>query len=137
MDSTTDPVRNLASELQQFTGCDQVYQHSLVRKLVYTEGIRYLCEKTKSFWLLDAVASYFASSEMMKAIDKDPRLKDFQVWTIAVKEDRSASITMRADSDTPPAITQDINWTDFPLDEVRMWVGFDGSRWTLYLPSEH
>ncbi|XOV74846.1 MAG: DUF6876 family protein [Phycisphaerales bacterium] len=43
----------------------------------------------------------------------------------------------RADSDEQPAIRQDIAFTDFPLEYVDVWAGFDGEHWTLYLPSEH
>ena len=42
-----------------------------------------------------------------------------------------------AGSGGPPFITQKIEYTDFPLDEIDIWAGFDGTRWTLYLPSEH
>jgi len=48
-----------------------------------------------------------------------------------------AVLTAEADTGVKPFVTQEIPYTDFPLSEIAIWVGFDGSHWTLYLPSEH
>lgn len=39
-------------------------------------------------------------------------------------------------SDTP-IVTQAIDYTDFPLDEVTLWLVRGGPTWTLMLPSEY
>ena len=51
--------------------------------------------------------------------------------------DRTAKLTCRADAGVAPAITQEIPFTDFPLDQIEIWAGFDGWHWMLYLPSEY
>ena len=126
----------IAAELSQFTGSDCVYRHSLNPGVVYSEGVRYLAQEASAYWLIDAITSYFGSPEMRRALSRDGRLADLQFWQLVVTEE-SAELTMRADSGVAPAITQRIAFTDFPLPEANIWAGYDGHRWTLYLPSEH
>lgn len=121
------------AELARFTG-DDVRYRSINRYVVYTPGVKHLAERAGAYWLIDAVASYFVSGRMRYA---DPRLETLQFWRLEVHADRSATLTARADSGEPPWVSQRIEFTDFPLASVDLWMGFDGLRWTLYLPSEH
>jgi len=127
----------LLENLLRFTGSDQFIQHPLNRSVVYTEGVHYLAEEAGAFWLIDAIASYFGSSEMMAAIAQDERLETLQFWHLKVTAERGAVLTARADKGEPPFITQEIPFTDFPLKEIDVWAGFNGAGWTVYLPSEH
>lgn len=133
---TTEP-NPLLEELARFTGGDCFYRHPLNRSVIYTEGVQYLALKAEAFWLLDAVVSYFGSPEMREATEADSRLESLQFWCLKVREDRSAVLTARADEGVEPFITQRIEFTDFPVDSIDIWAGFNGSGWTLYLPSEH
>ncbi len=125
------------ADLKQFTGDLDRYQHSLNRRVIYMPGVQFLAERGGAYWLIDAIASYFGDPLMKKAIARDDCLSTLQFWNLKVNDDRSAVLTMRADSGEKPAITQQIPNTDFPLDQIEVWAGFDGERWTLYLPSEH
>ena len=124
-------------DLRQFTGDLDRYRHTLNLRVIYTPGIRFLAEKAGAHWLIDAIASYFGTRQMKQAIEKDDRLAWLQFWRLDVNLDRSAVLTCRADSSVQPVITQKIEHTDFPLDDVDIWAGYDGTYWTLYLPSEH
>ena len=124
-------------DLRRFTGDLDRYRHPLNRRVIYTPGIRFLAERGGAYWLTDAIASYLGTRQMRRAIVADPRLGDMQFWRLEVAEDRSAALTCRADSGVKPAIVQKIEYTDFPLDHVDVWAGYDGTYWTLYLPSEH
>ncbi len=124
------------SDLRQFSGDLIRYVHPLNRRVIYTPGIRYLAEKGRAYWLLDAIVSYFGSSVMHQAMANDGRLQSMQFWRLTVKNE-SAVLTAEADAGVEPFVTQVIPFTDFPLDQVDIWAGFDGSFWTLYLPSEH
>ncbi len=124
-------------ELRQFTGDLERYRHGLNRRVIYTPGVRHVAERAGAYWLIDAIASYFGTHEMRLAQEADPRLESLQFWRLTVGEGRRAELTCRADSDMPSAITQAIPYTDFPLDTLDIWAGFDGEYWTLYLPSEH
>ena len=116
------------SDLAQFTGSENVYRHWTGR-LVYTEGVQYLAEKGGAYWLIDVIASY----QPDKQIASRPELVDFQLWELAVSKDKSAKLTVRADSDKPAAITQEIPFTDFPLEHVKLYV----CNGTLLLLSEY
>ncbi|MGE3424819.1 MAG: DUF6876 family protein [Dehalococcoidia bacterium] len=126
----------LREQLRQFTGGDCFYRHPLNRQVIYTEGVRFLAEHAKAYWLIDAIASYFPSPVMEDAIGADERLASLQFWTLNVAGDQ-AELLMLADRDERPLIRQRIALTDFPLDRIDIWAGFNGSGWTLYLPSEH
>lgn len=116
------------SDLAQFTGSENVYKHWTGR-LVFTEGVQYLAEKGGAYWLIDAIASY----QTDKRITSCPELVDFQLWELAVGEDKSAKLIVHTDSNKPAAITQEIPFTDFPLERVKLYV----CNGTLLLPSEY
>ncbi len=136
MNQATKPRLTLA-DLQQFTGDTKRYRHSLNRRVIYTPGVQHLAEHGEAYWLLDAIASYFGGWKMERAMVQDDRLQTLQFWRLKVRDDCSAVLTMRADSGVNPAIVQDVPFTDFSLDTVEIWAGFDGMYWVLYLPSEH
>ncbi|TWT48947.1 DUF6876 family protein [Botrimarina hoheduenensis] len=128
----------LQSELNQFTGDLERYRHNLNRRVIYTPGVQHLAERAGAYWLIDAVASWIGSDSFNEALRLDERLQSLQFWELAVDaENRSAVLTAVSDKGEPPFITQRIPFTDFPLDRVEIWAGFDGRNWTLYLPSEH
>lgn len=124
------------ADLSQFTGDDIRYRHPLARNVLYTPGVRHLALAGGAYWLLDAIASYFGCPEMEQAMARDYRLREMQFWKLKKTDDR-ATLTAEADHGVTPFITQEIAFTDFPLDEVSVWAAFDGTHWTLYLPSEH
>ncbi len=124
-------------DLKQFTGDIERYHHWFNRRVIYTPGVQYLAERAQAYWLLDSIAFYFGSDEMVQAANRDPRLRDMQFWRLEVRADQSALLSARADSDEDPFISQLIPFTDIPLRHVDIWAGFDGQYWTLYLPSEH
>lgn len=125
------------SDLAQFTGDLDRYQHGMNRMVVYTPGVQFLAERANAYWLIDAIASYFGSDKMKKAMLVDERLQWLQFWRLDVQENRTATLLGRADSDVDPFVCQQIPYTDFPMDHIDIWSGFDGTYWTLYLPSEH
>jgi hypothetical protein len=134
--TTTSNAQEILANLAQFTGDLARYRHPLNPNVIYTPGLLYLAESCQAFWLIDAIASYYGTEQMNAAIKRDPRLEYLQFWDLTVTESR-AILTARADSDAVAFIEQAIAFTDFPLDSMEVWAGFDGQFWTLYLPSEH
>jgi hypothetical protein len=112
----------LIEELNQFTGTENYYKHWL-GKIVYTDGVKYLADKADAYWLIDLIASY------------QPTIKNvpFQIWVLKVNADKSAEITMHADTNEPILVKQSIKQTAFPLDEIKLWL-IDS---VLILPSEY
>ncbi len=134
----TNTIKQLSNhDLAQFHGDQLRYRHTLNRRVIYTPGVQYLAEAGSAYWLIDAIASYLTPGGLCDAIRHDERIADLHFWSLTVREDRSALLEAKADSPCKAFITQVIPYTDFPLDSVNVWAGYDGRIWTLYLPSEH
>lgn len=129
-------MSNLQIGLSRFNnGTENYYQH-WTRRLFYTDGVRYLAEEAHAYWLIDAIASYQGD----RRIVNNPMLRQIQFWVLRTK-DNKGTLICRADSGMAPAITQDIEFTDFPLDEVQLWVELGsidgvGPAYVAMLPSE-
>jgi len=121
----------LQDALNQAIGTGHYYRWSpLFRNHVLTDGTNFLAENAECYWLMDAIASYHA-----KAM-KDPMLQDMQFWTLTVKDGKATLICERDTDDV--AFKQEIEYTDFPLSEIKMWVErADQNTWVILLPSEH
>lgn len=115
-------------DLGQFTGSETFYRH-WTRKLIYTEGIHYLMDGAA--WLVDAIASYQFDPKLFRT-----DLREFQLWELKVDlEKHTAVLTCKADSDRAAVVTQHIEFTDFPMEEITLYVE-RGEHLTLMLPSE-
>jgi hypothetical protein len=114
--------------LSQFHGTSQYYKHLFPGKspLLITEGCKYVRDKCNAYWLFDALLSY-QNHQSLKDIN-------FQVWEFRrLKKDLSWVLICRQDSDKRPIITQFIEFSDFPLDSIKIWV-IDN---VALLPSEY
>lgn len=133
---TRDSIRNnpqaFLEQLGQFTGTAQYYRFGLGVTLL-TDGVKYLVDATGCYWLLDAIGSY--QGELSR--HADDRLQCLQFWTLRVNPDESAELTCVADSHEPLAVCQKIEWTDFPLPEIQIWVGIHDREVIALLPSEY
>jgi len=122
-------AKDLQNELGYFTGSENYYKHWL--GVIYTDGIKFLSDEAKSYWLIDAIASH----------QSNLKNEEFQTWTLTVNDDNSAILV--ADDGNGNVLTQEeIPYTDFPLETIKIWVSsesFDGKRLTqiLMLPSEY
>jgi len=124
---------SLHDGLAQFIGTDGYHRLSPMHgKLVATDGVKYLCEAAGAFWLIDAIASHQPSAL------RDPSLREIQFWRLQVNADRSAVLEVARD-DGDVAFRQQIEFTDFPLDEQKIWVAPGGPEETYVamLPSEN
>lgn len=114
------------ADLAQFTGTENYYQHWL-KRFVYTDGVYYVAETGGAHWLIDAIASH--QPELLL----DSMLRQFQHWILKVDlNNQKAQLICERDSDDV-VLTQDIEFTDFPLDEIRFYVVSE----VLMLPSEY
>lgn len=111
----------LQSNLTQFTGTDGYHKFNLFTRLVATDGVIYLAEAAGCFWLLDILASVQSMPEIRK--------QDMQV----LKFDLATKLVRIENGNKKVLYTQQIDATDFPLDEIEIWV----QNGVVYLPSEH
>lgn len=115
-------------DLDQFTGTCNYYRNFLGLK--YTDGVKYVADKAGAYRLIDAVASH----QIDPKIRRNQRLQEFQLWTLKVDlAKHSCVLTCQSDSDEPCVVKQVIEYTDFPLAEIRFYV--EGG--VMLLPSEH
>ena len=132
-------LKDKQSQLDQFTGTEGYLRWSpLFRRMVLTDGAKFVAENggtNGAFWLMDAIASH-----QPKAL-KNEMLRDIQFWTLEVKERdgrKSAVLTCRTDSDEKPTIIQKIEYTDFDLPKIDLWVEpLDENTYVILLPNEH
>ncbi|WP_203072740.1 DUF6876 family protein [Falsiroseomonas ponticola] len=120
----------LREQLAQFTGSSTFTRHSLLRRMIMTEGVSWLADHAQSHWLTDAIASY----------QHEPRVSEehFQVWRLRVNpETRSATLHMTNGNSDAEMVRQEIDYTDFPLDEITLWLIAQGDHLVLMLPSEY
>jgi hypothetical protein len=118
MTQITDPA-TLEAELAHFTGTESYtnLRYPWLRKrFLLTDGAKYLAEKAKAFWLMDAIASH--------QTNKQVACEPFQVWELAVNEKREAILTCTDGNETVLA-RQEIPYTDFPLTSITMYAAMD------------
>ena len=127
------------ADIAQFYGTERYHRWSpLFRNMVLTDGAEYVAENGGAhgaYWLMDAIASW--QPELRKHADQ--RLRDMQFWTLTVHEDKSAELVCLADNGEPPAAQQHIEYTDFDLPTIDLWVGpvEEDRKRVIMLPSEY
>jgi hypothetical protein len=121
------------SDLAQFTGTETWYRHGLVPKVLYTDGARYVASEGGAYWLLDRIAA--------GQLEPHIRREEFQVWKL-VKVNGDQAVVSATDGgkegrEPKVLMSERIEFTDFPLDEISFYVESDGEYRTILLPSEH
>jgi hypothetical protein len=119
---------DVRTELKQFIGTSMYHKHLFPGKspIALTDGCKYVRDELNAFWLFDAILIY----------QDDPKLKkvNFQIWELKqLKKDMSWLLTCREDIHKKLLISQHIEFSDFPIDYIRIWV--IGS--VVLLPSEY
>jgi len=115
-----DIVQNILSHA---TGTASYHKYSTFPFYpVITDGVKAIAEAAGCYWLLDIIGSYQQNKKL------DPY---FQAWKLTVNEDDSAVVN--GYNDTTLTITQKVEYTDFPLDEIELFL-IDG---VILLPSEY
>lgn len=114
--------------LRKFTGTEQYHKHLLPGKspIMLTDGCDFIRNECKAWWLFDAILSY--------QCEKTLRNVNFQLWELRQsKKDLSWLLTCREDSILKPLISQFIEFSDFPLEYIKLYV----IQGVALLPSEN
>ena len=110
-----------ASDLAQFTGSETWYKH--MTGGLFTEGVKYLADHAGAYWLIDEI--------MFRQRFRRVRQEEFQLWKLTVIG--SEAVLDCEDGNGHIVHTKRIEFTDFPLPEIRLWF----TDHTLLLPSEY
>jgi hypothetical protein len=121
----------ITAQLRQHTGSGLLYRHPMHKRLFYSEGVQFLASACEAYWLLDAICSH-----QPQAI-QDSMLREIQFWTLRQDAHGQWDLTCEADTNVV-RIHQHIEYSDFPLTEIKLWVVSAGpGKWTMILPSEY
>ena len=121
----TKAVRLNKADLTQFTGTEQWYRHGINRRVLFTDGAKYVADTAGAYWLLDEIA-------LIQPHNKRVAAEEFQVWKLVVRSNRTATLTCNDGNDNI-VYTKEIKYTDFTLDEIAFYFTDN----VMYLPSEH
>jgi len=113
------------SDLTQFTGTEQYYRHGINRKVLFTDGAKYVADTAGAYWLLDEIA-------LIQPYNKRVAAEEFQVWKLVVTPNRTATLTCDDGNDNI-VYTKEFRYTDFPLDEITFYF----TNNVIHLPSEY
>jgi len=113
------------ADLAQFTGSEQWYRHSINRRVLFTDGAKFVADQAGAYWLLDEIA-------IIQPHDARVAAEAFQVWKLAVHANSSATLTCD-DGNGNVVYTKQIEYTDFPLDGITLYF----TNNTILLPSEY
>jgi hypothetical protein len=113
------------ADLRQFTGTDNWYRHPINRKVMFTDGAKHIADAGGAYWLLDEIA-------LIQPYDKAVAAEEFQCWKLQVRADQTATLICE-DGNGNAVFKKEIEFTDFPLDEITLWFAND----VIFLPSEY
>ena len=113
------------NDLAQFTGTEHWYGHPMARKVVYTDGVKYVADTAGAYWLIDEIA--FGQTVAAVAAE------EFQVWTLTVDLAGKNAVLTCDDGNDRVVFTRLIGLTDFPLEEIRFYFTDN----TILLPDEY
>lgn len=122
--------KELQAQLAQFTGGETFIRHVLVPRVIMTEGVMFLAKAAGAFWLIDAIASYQCEKRVIA--------ETFQVWTLKVDPAAQNGVLTMTDGNSPdPIVTQSLDYTDFPLEVITLWLVDDNRHQAMMLPGEY
>lgn len=113
-----------ASQLTQFIGTTGYYRIS--RRHLLTDGTKYLAEEAECFWIMDAIASHLS----------EIGTNDWFVQIMVTVQNSRATMIYN-DGNGKERARQEIPYTAFPLEQIRLYACWDGEQWVIMLPSEY
>lgn len=137
-----EKVKQIKSVLNHFIGTTAYFKLSpLFRNFLLTDGAKFVAEECQAYWLFELIASH----QINPAIKKCRHLNgSIQCWKLVVDESTSKGIVTCEWDKGKTVLTQELPYTDFPLQEIKVWVSktyIDSNCSELvtvaYLPSEY
>ena len=114
----------LLNHLEQFIGTE--YYYPLWPKVMLTDGTRYLADTAGCYWLMDAISSH---------LQRLPKEETFISSKLTVNNGK-AQLNIEVGNGRILA-TQQIPYTDFPLEEIMLFACWDQKHWVIMLPGEY
>ena len=122
------PSNNLAEDLSQFYGSEAFHQWSSLFPHLLTDGVKFLCDEAKAYWLVDNIASHL----------HEWPAEDFITATLDVEKPKRKSQITFTDGNENRIGYQKIHHSRFPLETITLWaVRNELNTYTLMLPREY
>ena len=118
--------QEILDTLPNFYGTENYCKWSMLfPRFVMTDGAKYIADSCDAYWLMDAIASHFKSYKT-------------HGFAVAKLKQHSKGFVLRIeDGDDNALERQTIEYSDFPLDEIMLYVVDNGDFWVILLPSEY
>lgn len=113
------------ADLMMFTGTENWYRHNLARNNLYTDGVKYVAETGRAYWLVDKI--------IFLQVNKHIAQEAFQVWKLIVNLQEETAILKCEDGNGNTVYIETIEYTDFPLDHITFYLTDN----VILLPSEY
>jgi len=111
----------------QFTGTEHYYE--IYPNFLLTDGVKYFANTCSAYWLLDVIWSHMRTNK--KCVDES-----FVVCKLHVLKNDTAQVRLEDGNDNLLA-SQTIEYTDFPLNSITLYVQNNGEYNVVMLPSEY
>lgn len=111
-------------DLAQFYGTEQWYRHPTYKNILFTDGVKYVVDTAKAYWLLDEIASYYVRNRTKSY---------FMVFDLDVDTNNHKGLITVSDGNDEVLDEIPLEYTDFPVSHITMWC-VDS---TILLPSEY
>lgn len=118
--------------LKQFTGTTSYYRFSVLFPNIFlTDGANYLAQEAEAYWLMETIASYQSHPKIKKC----PMCQGIQFWELKVSEHQGILRCYRDTNDL--VLSQKIPYTNFPLEQIKLYCQKGGDYWVIMLPTEY
>ena len=117
-------MTNLKNELNHFLGTEEWHKVTFLPVLA-SDGVKYLAEEGNCFWLVDAIASYL------------PQVKHTGDRMATCKLEKRKSDWLLTIDTLDKTFRQVIEYSDFSLENITLYLCDNGFAWCLMLPSEY
>jgi len=117
-----NPMPRKANDLfRGYTGTELYHQH--LPGFTFTDGVKALCDKCESYWLIDFIVSYQMKQQL--------KSEAFQKWEM--KKMGEGRFRIHATDGNKKVLLIKAVQSDFPCDEVEIWM----DNQIMLLPSEY
>ena len=121
-------MKDLTKPFGSMMGTSQYYMHPIMQQVLYTDGMKDMCEKLECYWILDVIASYQIKSSSVSSVP-------YQTWRI--EANNAKAIVACYDCPTGnPIVTQNIDSTTLPDGKIVCVCVYDGKTRIIALPIE-
>ena len=125
------PAHEIENTLRCFSGTDEYHKLNRGKYPVYaTDGVKYLLDAAECYWLADIIMSYQPERKF--------RGEEFQTWELKLsKSEKYDAVVTSTDGNKHRLCRQEIPYTNFPLQSVKLYVTKDVEKMVILLPGEY